>query len=145
MKHHPYRLVFLLTIVVSCTCFALFVARMLQPAVVLPHFNLPHIALLCLLALLCEHYLSSGAADHPKLTALLSAAIFGLLPLCAGLVSRAFALRLALAGGITMAVMVFLFTSAMNRLRSAPCTPLAPPVTAFLLFLSVQAFTSIWL
>ncbi len=145
MKHHPYRLIFLLTIEVSAVCVVLFTARLLQPAVVLPHFNLPHIALLCLLALLCEHCLPSGETGHPQLTAVLSAAVFGLLPLCAGVVSSSFALRLALAGGVTMAVMRFFFLSAMNRLRSAPCMPLTAPVTAFALFLAVQAFTSIWL
>lgn len=71
--------------------------------------------------------------------------MFGVLPLCAGLVTPDFALRLALAGGAVMLVTDFLFTAAADRLASAKATPLALPAAALLLFLAMQAFTAVWL
>ena len=140
MKHHPYRLIFCLTAEVGAVCFILYTVQFLHSAAVLPHFTLPHIALLCLLP-------QALCGDAPKLlpTALLSAAVFGLLPLCAGLVTADFAWRLAAAGGITMLITAALFSSARQRLRSAPCTKAAQPLPAFLLFLALQAFSNLWL
>ncbi len=144
MKTHPCRLIFSLTLLVGLACFALFTARLVQSAAVLPHFNLPHIALLCLAARLLTHLLAPQRTPTPT-AAPLAAVVFGVLPLCARLVTPDFALRLGLAGGAVMLVTDFLFTAAADRLASAKATPLALPAAALLLFLAMQAFTAVWL
>lgn len=143
VKNHPFLLSALLTAVLAATSFILYVVTIFAPMAVLPHFHLSNVALLCLLALLV-HRLVAPAGSVSPLNALFTALSFGLLPLCAGLVQPGFAVGLGLCGGAVMAVMGFLFRSAMERLRSSPATALAPPMTALLLYLCVQAFSSLW-
>lgn len=145
MKQHPFLLAMLLTAVVFAACFTLYVISIFAPHAVLPHFHLPNVALLCLLALLLHRFAAPQGPVPLLWTALFAALTFGLLPLCAGLVTFALSWRLALAGAAVMGVLTFLFRSAMDRLRSTPASPLAIPMTAFLLYLATQVFSSIWL
>ena len=103
------------------------------------------IALLCLAALLL-HRLAAPDSPAPLLWTMLFAALsFGLLPLCAGLVTPTLSWRLALAGAAVMGGLSVLFQRAMDHLRTTPASPLAVPMTALLLYLSTQVFSSIWL
>lgn len=145
MKNHPFFLSMLLSTVLFAVCFALYVVTVFAPTAVLPHFHLPNIALLCLLTLLLHRLLSPEGGAPWLATTLLAAISFGLLPLCAGLVTADLAWRLALAGGGVMGAMLFLFRAAMDRLDSSPASPLAIPATAAVLFLCAQVFSSIWL
>jgi len=145
MKRHPFLLPMLLTAVVLTTCLTLYVVTIFAPHAVLPHFHLPNVALLCLAALLL-HRLAAPDSPAPLLWTMLFAALsFGLLPLCAGLVTPTLSWRLALAGAAVMGGLSVLFQRAMDHLRTTPASPLAVPMTALLLYLSTQVFSSIWL
>lgn len=145
MKQHPLLLAMLLTAVVFAACFTLYVISIFAPYAVLPHFHLPNVALLCLLALLFHRLIAPDAAPPVLWTGLFGSLSFGLLPLCARLVGFGHSWRLALAGAAVTLSLTFLFRCATDRLRSTPASPLAAAMTAFILYLSTQVFSSIWL
>ena len=132
MKNHPFFLSMLLSTVLFAVCFALYVVTVFAPMAVPPHFHLPNIALLCLLTLLLHRLLSPEGGAPWLATTLLAAISFGLLPLCAGLVTADLAWRLALAGGgVAFQVTVFLALAIvlLLSLRSVVRRHFSPRIT----------------
>ena len=114
-----------------------------RPDFNLPTMDIPLLLVLSVLPLLAEHYLGRSTPCAPIVSAALAALTFGLMPLCAGLVTAMTAVKLALAGGVTFAVCSLLFDSAVQRLASGPRAKAAPLLTAFCLYLASQCFTNI--
>ncbi len=143
MKNNKYFFNTLLSAVLFVVMAVYMVLRLLQPAAILPPLNIPNMVLICLAALLLEHY---AVGTNPRCyicIPLFSALAFGLLPLMAGFACLHTFWKLGLVGGITCAVTVWLFTSMTDRLLSGPEAKLAALLSAFGLFLAAQAFTGI--
>lgn len=119
------------------------VCRSLIPALVLPQWDIPLLLAVCLLALLLECCVKRQVArDWPGMTAL-AAGTFGLLPVCAGLVDAALALRLAVLGGGVFWVTGVIFDTLVERISGGGHSGAACAVTAGLLFLAGQGLTHI--
>lgn len=144
MKTSSYFRFFLLTALWGLLLAAFVVIRAVLPGANLPAMDLPLLLGVSLLALLADHYLGRSTPGAPAVTAALAALAFGLLPLCAGLVSLVTALKLVMAGGLTFGLASILFDSALDRLASGPRAKAAPLVTALALFLAGQCFTNIF-
>lgn len=144
MKTSFYFRFFLLTTFWGVLLAAFVVTRTMAPAVNLPSMDIPLLLLISLLVLLTDHYLGHAKRGSLVVTAVLAALAFGLLPLCAGLVSPVTALKLVPAGGLTFGLAALLFDSAVERLATGPRAKAAPLVCALALFLAGQCFTNIF-
>lgn len=143
MKEKNYLLNTLLAAVVGTALLVCLLLRTFSPAIVLPELDIPNVVLLTLLALVADHYLAKGAKRCYVCVAALSALTFGLLPLAAGFVGAMDALWLALVGGITATVTVWLYGLAQDRLATGPAAKAAPILSALGLYLAVQCFAGI--
>jgi hypothetical protein len=141
MKNKTYILNTLLAVVLGITCLTALLVRTFAPAVIIPALNIPNMVLISLLAVLLDHYLAHGAKRCYICIPLLSALTFGLLPFAAGFVSVMDALIMALVGGVTFTLVVFLFSSIQDRLSSGPAAKAAPLLSAFGLYLAFQCLT----
>ena len=137
MKKNYYLNSFL-TAVLGAVLLAMVVTRAFFPSVILPEANIPNLVLVSLAALLVEHYVAPGAKRRYLCIALLAAATFGLLPYAAGFATPVEAVKLAIVGGILFAVVTWLFSSMMDRLRSGPAAKAAPVLSALGLYLASQ-------
>ncbi len=140
MKENKYLLNTVLAIAVGIALLVCVLVRTFAPAAILPAMNVPNMVLLCLVALLIDHYLAKNAKRCYVCIPLLSALTFGLLPWCASFVTGPEALRLALVGGIVFTLTTFLFSSMQDRLSSGPTAKAAPIMSALVLYLAAQCF-----
>ena len=92
-----------------------------------------------------DHYLAKGAKRCYVCIPLFAALSFGILPWAAGMVAVKYLLGLALTGAVVFTVCTFVFTSIQDRLSSGPAAKLAPIMSAFGIWLAVQAFAGIGL
>ena len=119
-------------------CLACRIARIVSPAAVLPQADLPALALLSLIALAAEFY-RTKEVFRPSLPGVLHAGlVFTLLPLCARLqlplpLWQMFPVSMA-AFGVT----ALLYSLVERRMLTAPHSPAAPAMNAFVLFLAAQ-------
>ena len=143
MKNKTYLLNTFLAAVVGIYLLGCLIVRAFFPAVILPKANVPDLVLLGLVALVLDHYLAPGAKRCYICIPALAALTFGLLPFAAGMVDVMYALKLALAGGVTFTVTTWLFTTIQVRLSSGPAARLAPIMSALGIWLAVQAFAGI--
>lgn len=120
------------------------VCRALYPAIILPGVDIPLLLAVCLWAMLLERWLTHDRCRCWAAMAALSAATFGLLPLCAGMAGAAQALKLAAVGSGVFLVSCVLFDSMAERIASGPHSGAAYPLTAFLLFLAGQGLSNIF-
>lgn len=137
----PMTLTGLLTLSLLITVFL----RTFLPQLIFPRLDIPTVVLLCLAALLTEHWLSPQASHHYLMLAVLGAVNFGLLPLVAGFAAWRDALVLAGAGLVILPALTAVFTSIRHRLASGPKAPAAPVVCALCLYLAVQALRGVGL
>ena len=144
MKEKTFVLNSLLTILWAMQMAAVLLLRAFYPAAILPAMDIPLLLGVSLIALLLEHWIAPQANRSWAVLVLLAALTFGLLPLCAGFAGTAPALKLALFGGATFAIVTALFDSMCSRLASGPAAKLAPVMAAFGLFLAGQCFTNIF-
>ena len=112
----------------------------LLPRLILPRPDIPTVVLVCALALLAEHYLAPEAQHNPLLLALLGAAHFGALPLCAAFVPWQQGLELAAVGALALPLCAAAFRTAC-RSEGA----LRPWVMVVGLYLAAQALRGVWL
>ena len=145
MKNKTYILNTFLCAVLALTLLAAIFVRTFAPNIILPQLNIPNLVLVCLAALLLDHYLAPGAKRCYICIPVCSAITVGLLPWAAAFVNGMQALTLALAGGITFTATTWLFTSIQDRLSSGPQTKLAPILSALGLYLASQCLTGIFL
>lgn len=145
MKNKTYILNTLLAVVLGAVLLIAVIVRTFAPAVIIPGLNIPNMVLISLIALLLDHYLAPGAKRCYICIPVFSAVTFGLLPFAACFVTVLEAVKLAAAGGIVFTAVTWLFSSMQDRLSSGPAAKGAPILSAFGLYLAVQALTGILL
>lgn len=145
MKKNPFLLNFLLTGLLFIVMLIMMLIRVWNPAGVLPRLDIPGIALLSLVVLVVEHYLSPQAPRNYAAIALLSLLSFALLPLMAGFACVHDFWKIGLAGCVVFTVLTWLYTSMVSRITSGQKAPAAPIVSALGLYLAIQGFGGIFL
>ena len=143
MKNKTYTLNTVLTAVLAAVLAAMVVLRAFCPQLILMQFDIVTITGICLVALVLDHYLAPNAKRCYICIPLFAALSFGLLPFAAGMVAVMSALGLALTGAAIFTLCTFVFTSVQDRLSSGPAAKLAPIMSAFGIWLAVQAFAGI--
>ena len=143
MKNKTYTLNTVLTAVLTAVLAAMVVLRTFAPQIILPVFDIPTLTAISLAALVLDHYLAKGAKRCWICIPLFAALSFGLLPFAAGMVAVKYLLGLAASGAVVFTLCTFVFTSIQDRLSSGPAAKLAPIMSAFGIWLAVQAFAGI--
>ena len=145
MKNKTYTLNTVLTAVLTAVLAVMVVLRAFVPQLILPMFDIPTLTAISLAALVLDHYLAPNAKRCWICIPLFAALSFGILPWAAGMVAVKYLLGLALTGAVVFTVCTFVFTSIQDRLSSGPAAKLAPIMSAFGIWLAVQAFAGIGL
>ena len=143
MKNNKYFFNTLLVAVLFVVMAVYMVLRLIQPAAVLPPLNIPNIVLICLVALLIEHFVAPGNPRCYICIPLMSALTFGLLPLMAGFACQHDFWKYGLVGGVVFTVITFLFTSMTDRLLTGPKAKAALVVCNLGIWLAAQCFAGI--
>ena len=145
MKNKTYTLNTVLTAVLTAVLAVMVVLRTVSPQMILMQFDIVSITGISLAALVLDHYLAPNAKRCYVCIPLFAALSFGILPFAAGMVAVKYLLGLALTGAVVFTVCTFVFTSIQDRLSSGPAAKLAPIMSAFGIWLAVQAFAGIGL
>ena len=145
MKNKTYLLNTVLAAVVGLYLLGCLIVRAFFPAVILPKANVPDLVLLGLVALVLDHYLAPGAKRCYICIPIFAALTFGLLPYAADMVDVMYALKLALAGGVTFTVTTWLFTTIQVRLSSGPAAKASALFSAVSLYMAAQCFMGLFL
>ena len=143
MKNKTYTLNTVLTAVLTAVLAAMVVLRTVSPQLILMQFDIVSITGISLAALVLDHYLAPNAKRCYVCIPIFAALSFGILPFAAGMVAVKYLLGLALTGAVVFTVCTFVFTSIQDRLSSGPAARLAPIMSAFGIWLAVQAFAGI--
>ena len=143
MKNKTYTLNTILTAVLTAVLAAMVALRAFAPQIILPIFDIPTLTAISLAALVLDHYLAPAAKRCYVCIPVFAALSFGILPFAAGVVAVKYLLGLALTGAVVFTVCTFVFTSIQDRLSSGPAARLAPIMSAFGIWLAVQAFAGI--
>ena len=139
MKNKTYFLNTMLTCVVGTALLACVLVRTFAPIIILPELDIPNMVLLSLVALLLDHYLAPDAKRCYICIPVFSAIVFGLLPFAACFVGGLEAVKLGITGGIVFTAVTWLFSAMMDRISTGPAAKAAPFVSAFGLYLAIQA------
>ena len=145
MKNKTYTLNTVLNVVLTAVLAVMVVLRTVSPQLILMQFDIVSITGISLAALVLDHYLAPNAKRCYVCIPIFAALSFGILPWAAGLVAVKYLLGLALTGAVVFTVCTFVFTSIQDRLSSGPAAKLAPIMSAFGIWLAVQAFAGIGL
>lgn len=145
MKKNDFLLNTLLAGVTFVALLVMMLIRVWNPAGVLPRLDIPNMALLSLVVLVLEHYLSPKASRNYGAIALLSFLTFALLPLMAGFACQHDFWKIGLGGCAVFTVLTYLYTSMVSRITSGTRAPAAPVVSALGLYLAIQGFAGIFL
>ena len=143
MKNKTYTLNTVLTAVLTAVLAAMVALRTFAPQIILPVFDIPTLTAISLAALVLDHYLAPNAKRCYVCIPLFAALSFGILPFAAGMVALKDILGLAASGAVIFTLCTFAFTSIQDRLSSGPAARLAPIMSAFGIWLAVQAFAGI--
>lgn len=141
MKNKTYTLNTLLIAVLGAAALIAALVRAFAPIIIIPKLSVPNMAALSLLALLLDHYIAPGAKRCYICIPVFSVLTFGMLPWAAGFATPLEAVKLALVGGAVFTVTTWLFSSIQERLSSGPAAKEAPIMSAFGLWLALQALT----
>lgn len=139
MNKKKYTLPTMLIDVMCLICLAFVLVRTFLPNVIIPELDVPNMVAISLIALLADHYLAKGAKRCYICVAVFGVLSFGVLPFAACFVGGMDALKLGILGGAVFAVTTWLFTSIADRLSTGPEAKAAPIMSAFGLYLAVQA------
>ena len=145
MKNKTYTLNTVLTAVLAAVLAVMVVLRAVSPQLILMQFDIVSITGISLIALVLDHYLAKGAKRCYICIPVFAALSFGILPFAAGMVALKDILGLAASGAVIFTLCTFAFTSIQDRLSSGPAARLAPIMSAFGIWLAVQAFAGIGL
>ena len=145
MKNKTYTLNTVLTAVLTAVLAVMVVLRTVSPQLILMQFDIVSITGISLATLVLDHYLAPNAKRCYVCIPVFAALSFGILPFAAGVVAVKYLLGLALTGAVVFTVCTFVFTSIQDRLSSGPAARLAPIMSAFGIWLAVQAFAGIGL
>ena len=143
MKNKTYTLNTVLTAVLAAVLAVMVVLRAVSPQLILMQFDIVSITGISLIALVLDHYLAKGAKRCYICIPVFAALSFGMLPFAAGMVALKDILGLAASGAAIFTLCTFAFTSIQDRLSSGPAARLAPIMSAFGIWLAVQAFAGI--
>ena len=130
--------------VLSATLVVLVVCRALCPVLVLPGFGIPNLMLICLIALVLEHYLVRCESRCYLCVAFFSFLAFWLLPWAAAFTGGQQALLVGVKGAVVFTVTTFLFSSAQDRISTGPSAKAAPVAAAAGLYLASQCLMGIF-
>ena len=145
MKKNTYTLNTLLAMVLGAVLLVAVIVRAFMPRVIMMELDVPNMVLISLVALVLDHYLAPDAKRCYICIPAFSAVTFGLLPFAACFVGAGEALKLGVAGGIIFTAMTWLFSSVQDRLSTGPAAKAAPVVSAFGLYLAIQALMGMFL
>ena len=145
MKNKTYTLNTVLAVLLGAALLVCVLVRTFAPRIIMPHLDVVNMTLISLAALVVDHYLAPDAKRCYICVPVFSAVTFGLLPFAACFVGAGEALKLAIAGGIIFTAMTWLFSSVQDRLSTGPAAKAAPVVSAFGLYLAVQALMGMFL
>ena len=143
MKNKTYTLNTVLTAVLAAVLAVMVVLRAVSPQLILMQFDIVSITGISLAALVLDHYLAKGAKRCYICIPVFAALSFGILPFAAGMGALKYVLGLAVSGAVIFTLCTFAFTSIQDRLSSGPAARLAPIMSAFGIWLAVQAFAGI--
>lgn len=139
MKKNTYTLNTVLAMVLGAALLAAVLVRTFAPRIIIAELDVPNMVLISLVALVVDHYLAPNAKRCYICIPVFSAITFGLLPFAACFVGAVEALKLGITGGILFTAMTWLFSSVQDRLSTGPAAKAAPIVSAFGLYLAIQA------
>ena len=139
MKNKTYTLNTVLAAVLGAVLLTCIFVRTFAPRIILPELDIPNLVLISLVTLVLDHYLAPEAERCYICIPMFSAITFGLLPFAACFVGAAEAAELAVYGGLIFTVLTWLFSSVQDRLSTGPAAKAAPVMSAFGLYLAVQA------
>lgn len=139
MKKNTYTLNTLLAMVLGAVLFVAVLVRAFAPRIIIVELDISNMVLISLVALVLDHYLAPDAKRCYICIPVFSAITFGLLPFAACFVGAGEALKLAVVGGAVFTAMTWLFSSVQDRLSTGPAAKAAPVVSAFGLYLAIQA------
>ena len=139
MKNKMYTLNTALAAVLGAILMGFVMVRTFLPHFIIPQLDIPNMVAVSLLALIADHYLAPGAKRCYICIPLFSAITFGLLPFAACFVGGMDALKLGITGGIVFTVITWCFSAMMDRLSTGPAAKAAPFISAFGLYLAIQA------
>jgi len=145
MNKKTYLLNTLLAAVLGIYLVAAIVVRTFFPVIILPKYNLPNMVLICLVALVLDHYLVPDAKRCYICIPVFGALTFGLLPFAACFVSGLEALKLGVIGGVLFTVVTWLFTTIQERLSSGPAAKASAFFSAVSLYMAAQCLMGILL
>lgn len=140
MKEKRWFLNTALAVVLGIGLLVCIVLRTFAPRMILPALDIPNMALVSLVALVLDHYVSHGAKRCYVCAFVFSALTFGLLPFVAGFVTLKDALLLAAVGGVVFTAIAWIFSSIQDRLSTGPAAKAAPVLSALGLYLAAQCF-----
>ena len=143
MKNKTYILNTVFTAVLFAALLIAALVRTFAPIIIIPALNVPNMAALSLLALVIDHYVAPGAKRCYICIPVFSALAFGLLPWAAGFVAPMEAVKLAVVGGAVFTVTTWLYSSIQERLSTGPAAKAAPVMSAFGLWLAMQAMVGL--
>ena len=145
MDKKTYTLNTLLAVVLGVALLVCVLVRTFLPNFIIPELDVPNMVLISLAALVLDHYLAPGAKRCYICIPVFSAITFGLLPFAACFVGAVEALKLALVGGIVFTATTWVYTSIQDRLSSGPAAKAAPVMSAFGVYLAIQALMGMFL
>ena len=145
MDKKTYTLNTLLAAVLGAALLVCVLVRTFLPNFIIPALDIPNMVLISLAALVLDHYLAPGAKRCYICIPVFSAITFGLLPFAACFVGGMEALKLGLYGGIVFTVITWVYSSIQNRLSSGPAAKAAPIMSAFGVYLAIQALMGMFL
>lgn len=145
MKNKLFLLPVLLVAVLFVALLAGMLVQIVQPAAILPPLNIPNMVLLSVVALLLDYFLTKSSSRCYVCVVLFGFAAFAALPLMAGFACVHDFWKYGLVGGVTFTLTTFLFSSAVQRLKTGPKAPAAVALTGLGIYLAAQCFAGILL
>ena len=145
MDKKTYTLNTLLAVVLGAALLAFVLVRTFLPNFIIPELDIPNMVLISLVALVLDHYLAKGAKRCYICIPVFSAITFGLLPFAACFVGAMEALKLGVYGGIVFTATTWVYSSIQDRISSGPAAKAAPLVSAFGVYLAIQALMGMFL
>ena len=139
MKNKTYTLNTVLAVLLGAALLVCVLVRTFAPRIIMPHLDVVNMTLISLAALVVDHYLAPDAKRCYICIPVFSAITFGLLPFAACFVGGLEALKLGITGGIVFTAVTWCFSAMMDRISTGPVAKAAPFVSAFGLYLAIQA------
>ena len=139
MKKNTYPLNTVLAVLLGAVLLVCVLIRTFAPRIIMPHLDVVNMTLISLAALVIDHYLAPDAKRCYICIPVFSAITFGLLPFAACFVGGLEAVKLGITGGIVFTAVTWLFSAMMDRISTGPAAKAAPFVSAFGLYLAIQA------